>query len=186
MTDDLDGLLADAMKEAEPDKWPSGAARGVVKVRYSHAAMIDAIIANPIISQNQLAAMFDYTPGWVSQILSSDSFQAALLERTAEVVDPTLRATVQERFKALVTRSMAILMEKLDRPTSSIPDQLAIRSLELGTRALGYGARDVSPPVTPVSMHLHLENLGEGLTTLLRRKKAETYDMEKDDGKDAS
>ncbi len=172
---------------APHEKWPSGANRGIAKVGYSHAAMIDAIIANPTISQNDLAMIFGYTAGWVSQVISSDAFQAALLERAANVVDPTLRATVQERFKALVTRSMAILMEKLDRPASSIPDNLAIRSLELGSRALGYGAKEV-PQAPQVSMHVHLENLGEGLTTLLRKKKAEagtTYDqLEHDDGQD--
>jgi hypothetical protein len=146
--------------------------------------MIDAIISNPCISQNQLAAHFGYTPGWVSQIIASDAFQSRLADRTGELVDPTIRATVEDRFKALVLRSLDILREKLDRPTTSIPDNLAIRSLELGTRALGYGARDLAPAGPAVNMHVHLEALGEGLTTLLRRKKTEVFDMENRDEQD--
>lgn len=177
---DADALLGELEGKPEHDKWPSGANRGVARVSYTHDAMVDAIIANPVISQNELAAYFGYTPSWVSQIMASDSFQARLAERTADLVDPTLRASVQERFKALVTRSMAILMEKLDRPASSIPDNLAIRSLELGSRALGYGAKDIAPPPTQVNMHVHLENLAGGLTTLLRRKRTEALDGEVD------
>ena len=100
-----DSLLAELdpqLVSAEThDKWPSGANRGVARVSYTHDAMIDAIIHNPTISQNQLAAHFGYTPGWVSQIIASDAFQARLAERTGELVDPTIRASVEDRFKAL-------------------------------------------------------------------------------------
>lgn len=181
MAADADKLLDELAHET----WPAGASRGVAKVRYTHDAMIDAIISQPTISQNELAHVFGYTPGWVSQIIASDAFQSRLAERTSELVDPTIRATVEDRFKALVLRSLDILRDKLDRPSSSIPDNLAIRSLELGTRALGYGAKDLAPAVPQVSMHLHLEALGDGLTTLLRRKR-EAIDMETDDGKDES
>ena len=170
--DPLDELLI------EHPKWPSGASKGVVKVRYTHDAMIDAIIAEPTISQNQLAAIFGYSAGWVSQIISSDAFQSRLAERTSELVDPTIRVTVKERFDALVLRSLEILKEKLERPSSSIPDNQVIRSLEIGARAAGYGARDALPAGPQVNMHLHLEALGEGLTKLLQRKKGETFEQE--------
>mgnify|MGYP003429802526 CR=1 FL=1 len=155
--------------------WESGANRGITKVSYSHDAMIDFIIADPTITQNALATKFGYTAGWVSQIIASDAFQARLAERTGELVDPTIRATVEEKFRGIVIRSLEILKEKLDRPTAQIPDNLALRSIELSSRALGYGARDSQPAVPPVSMHIHLEDLGNNLTKLLQRKKAEHF-----------
>ena len=155
------------------DKWPSGAARGIAKVKYTHDAMIDLIIADPCITQNQLAAAFNYTAGWVSQIIASDAFQARLAERTGDLVDPQIRFTVEERFKGIVLRSLEILREKLDKPTHQIPDNLVLRSVELSSRALGYGAKMDPPAVSPVTMHVHLEQLGENLTSLLRRRKAE-------------
>lgn len=183
----LDGLLEEALPTPKPVAlWPSGAARGVQKVHYTHDAMVDLIIAEPTISQNSLAAHFGYTAGWVSQVIASDAFQSRLAERTSELVDPTIRATVEERFKALVLRSLDILREKLDKPSASIPDQLVVRSLELSSRAMGYGARENPPAAPAVNMHVHLESLGEGLTQLLRRKKSEVFDQENsDDAKEA-
>lgn len=173
---DLDKLLSEAIgtpPAPSGQHWPSGAARGIAKVSYTHDAMIDLIIANPAISQNQLSLHFGYSPSWVSQVMSSDVFRERLMERTKELVDPTIRATVEDRFKSLVLRSLDILREKLDKQTDQIPDQLVLRSLELSSRALGYGARVETPVKTEVSVEVHLEAMGDNLVKLLHRKKAE-------------
>lgn len=142
--------------------------------------MIDLIIANPCISQNELARHFGYTPGWVSQIISSDAFQAKMAERTKDIIDPTLKAGVEDRFRGIVFRSMEILQEKLNRPTADIPDNLALRSLELGSRALGYGGNRDTPAVS-INISAHLEELGGRLTSLLRKEKTRVIEMENAD-----
>lgn len=111
---------------------------GVQKVGYSHKAMADLIVANPAISQNDLAAYFGYTPGWVSQVLASDSFQAYIAERKEEIVDPVLRGAVEESFKGLVLRSVELLRKKLDAAPS---DELVMEVFKNASKALGYGAR---------------------------------------------
>jgi hypothetical protein len=151
---------------------------GIVKVGYTHDAMINLIIADPCVTQYELAAKFGYTASWVSQVISSDAFQSRLAERSAELVDPTIRATIEERFKALVLRSLEILRQKLDKPIEMIPDQLALRTLELSARAAGYGARIEQPPSPSGDMHVYLESMGEGLTVLLRRKRSEAIEGE--------
>lgn len=181
----LDELMNEAVANVAPptDQWPVHKNGAIAKTSYTHDAMVDIIIANPAINQNDIARHFGYTASWVSQVMASDAFQAKLLERTQDIVDPTLRATVEERIKSLVIRSIEILKEKLDRPSSAIPDNLVIRTLELSTRAMGYGARDTPPAAPAVNMHVHLETLGEGLTQLLRRKKGEVFEQENDDDK---
>ena len=176
MPDLLDQLMED-VRPPEHDKWPSGAAKGIAVVKYTHDAMIDMIIENPMISQNQLALRFGYTASWVSQIIASDAFQSRLAERRDKLVDPLIRTSVEENFKALVIRSQEILMEKLNGPSSTIPDQLALRTMELASRAAGYGARDTPASVTQVNMSVHLEQLGGNLTNLLQRKKSEVIDI---------
>jgi hypothetical protein len=115
----------------------------IKKVRYTHDAMVDQIIANPSISQNELAFVFDRTPAWISIIVNSDSFKERLAERKDEVVDPLLRTTLEERIRGVVDLSLEVLQEKL-RATKN--PNIAIRVMEHGTRALGYGARQsVSP-----------------------------------------
>lgn len=186
----LEGLLAEAKAaeaavapvaaaagEAEGSPaWPGGVggAKPVVqKLTYSHQAMIDLILANPGISQNAIAERFGYTPSWISQVMSSDAFQAAFAARRAEIVDPALALTVEQNFKALVARSLDILQQKLNRPANEIPDQLALRAFEIGARVAGYGHSDAPPVTARQEVHVHLEQLGSGLVALLQRKKTE-------------
>lgn len=177
---DLNALLTEAkanqaMPGGVPKAWPSPAPQAIQKLHYTHDAMIDLIIANPAIHQNELAARFGYTASWVSTLMATDAFQNRLAERTKELVDPAIRASVEEQFKGMVLRSLDILRQKLDKPAADIPDNLALRTLELSSRALGYGARVETPPTqVGVSVEVHLEQMGDNLVKLLQRKKAET------------
>lgn len=139
---------------------------GVAKCRYTHDAMIDLIIGNPEISQGQIAAHFGYTEGWVSQILNSDVIQARLAQRRDEVVNPALRLTVEERFRAVTQRSLDILQEKLAKPNvDHIPDNLVLKAIELGGKALGVGG-NAPPPSQPTD---HLAGVAERLLSLQGR-----------------
>lgn len=109
----------------------------VAKVSYTHDAMIDLIVANPMISQNEIAAHFGYTPGWISQILQADALRERLAERKVEVLGP-LFAGVEERFKVLAHKSMDILMEQLEMKRNA---EVALKALEITTRSMGYGAK---------------------------------------------
>jgi len=111
---------------------------GIAKVGYTHKAMADLILSNPAISQNELAFHFKVTPGWISQVIASDAFQAFIADRKDEIVDPVLRGAVEESFKGLVLQSIARLREKLEANPS---DQLVLEVFKNSSRALGYGAR---------------------------------------------
>lgn len=113
---------------------------GIATVRYSHKAMIDMMIASPSIRQNELAAYFDRSPSWISSVINSDSFQAALSERKAEIEDPVLTANVQERLRAVADASLVKILDKLSGPLPSTDDFL-VKTAKLATDALGYGAR---------------------------------------------
>lgn len=151
----------------------SAASKALKKgVNYTHEAMIDLIISCPGISQNDLAAHFNYTPSWISTMMASDAFQSQLAKRRSEIIDPRLIATVEERFRGIAARTAELIAEKLSKPANEIPDTFLLRSFELSTRAAGYGARQEPPaPPTP-EIHLHLEKLGANLDSLLTRRKA--------------
>jgi len=117
---------------------------GVVKVRYSHDAFIDVIVANPSVTQREIAATFGYTEGWVSQVMSSDAFKARLEERREEIVDPVLRASVKERIEGLAMQSLEVLKRKLEGP--NVSDKLAAEVFKTATMALGFGARSPQAP----------------------------------------
>jgi hypothetical protein len=136
--------------------------RGIQKVRYSHDAMIDLIIAKPTILQKELADIFGYTEGWVSKVYNSDMFQARLALRKEELVDPTIRLSTEERFRSVTNKSLDILQEKLSKPIDSIPDNLVLKAIELGAKALGVGG-NAPPPAVPSD---HLAGLASRLLAL--------------------
>jgi len=148
----------------------------VKKLNYSHEAMIDLIIATPGISQNEIAARFGYSASWVSQVRCSDMFQEMLAKRRNEIVDPALLASVEDNFKGLISRSMDLLKEKLDSPANDVSDILVLRTLEISSRALGYGARTDPNVKVEVNIGDHLEKLGGNLVRLLEKKKQEAIE----------
>jgi hypothetical protein len=139
---------AHAMLSELQDEAPRGV---IAKMRYSHDDMVDFIISNPGISQNAVAARYGYSVGWLSQVMSSDAWQNKMAERRAELVDPTLVATIEERFRGLTNRSLDRLMEKLDAP--QVSDQVVLRAVELGAKAMGIGG-NAQPPAPPPADHL--------------------------------
>lgn len=110
----------------------------IEKTSYSHDAMIDVIIAEPTISQRALAKRFERSEAWISRIIGSDAFQAALAKRRDDILDPAIVASVDERLNGLVIQSLEIITEKLE---SSRSVDVAFKGLEIGTKALGFGAR---------------------------------------------
>lgn len=126
------------------------AAGAIAKVRYTHTDMIDFIISNPGVSQNEVARRYGYTPAWVSQVMSSDAWQSAMAARRGELIDPTLVATIDERFRALTNVSLDRLMQKLEAP--QVSDQVVLRAVELGAKAMGVGGNAAPPP--PAQDHL--------------------------------
>lgn len=136
------------------------------KVSYTHDAMIDLIIARPMISNGELASVFGYTAAWCSMIKSSDAFKARLAARKGELVDPTLTATVEDRIKGITERALAVMAEKLEAPAAFVPDALVMRAAEFGAKALGIGAAPVAPAFDPN----HLKDLAHRLVDLQRQQ----------------
>ena len=149
--------LADQLLRELDTRPPPEPGQGRLKhVRYTHEAMIDLIIRNgdlppgQRLTQGKIAETFGYTEGWISNVLASDSFKAAMAARREEIVDPDLRATIKERFEGMLIRSLQRLNEKLNQPTPS--DRVVLEAAALGARALGYlggdGGNTPPPPRT--------------------------------------
>ncbi len=122
----------------------------VAKMRYSHQDMIDFMIANPSVSQGALAARYGYSQAWISNVMASDAWKSMVAARRAELVDPVLSMTLQEKFGALAEKSIEVLMTKLSAPVVS--DNVALKAAELGAKAVGIGGN--AAPQSPQQDHL--------------------------------
>jgi len=116
----------------------------IAKTSYTHEDIIDLILQNPAITQREIAKEYGYTEAWVSIIINSDAFQARLAERKAQLVDPIITATLEDRFKGLANLSLNILEEKLEAGRSA---ELALKALEISTKAAGFGANSAKVAV---------------------------------------
>jgi hypothetical protein len=170
----LDEMIGEKPLSPSP---PTESGTKVARLRYRHEALIDLMIAKPHLTQNEWAAEMGYTPSWISTIIASDAFQAALASRREEIVDPLLRLTLKEQFQGVLNRSLEIIRQKLDGTPENIEGQFALRTMEISSRALGYGAKAPDPPKQG-DLHIHLESLGENLVSVLRKKKVEVLEGE--------
>jgi DNA-binding MarR family transcriptional regulator len=112
--------------------------QAIEKVSYTHDAMIDLLIANPQVTQGDLAKAFGYTPGWISRIIRADSFKEALARRKAELTDPILLQSIETNFEVLIETGLKVLQQHLEAAPSF---DKALKAVELGSRAMGYGAK---------------------------------------------
>lgn len=120
----------------------------IQKVSYTHEAMADYIIANPRASQGELAKAIGYTQAWVSQILSSDSFRAFFAKRKGDLVDPIIIASVDDLMNGVQRQALDMVAQQLEADSKVAgKTALAVKMLEIGQRAAGYGARQASVQV---------------------------------------
>lgn len=120
----------------------SGKSNGIARVRYNHDALIDLMLAHPEFRQGQFAAYFGMTEGWISRVIGSDAFQLRLAQRKEELINPDIKATMEERIQGLALTSLAQIQEKIDAKV--VPFDGLVKTLELTTKALGMGARQAN------------------------------------------
>ncbi len=119
----------------------------IARVKYHHDAMIDMIVAEPSIHQNEIAARFGFSPTWVSIIINSDAFQARLRERKDALVDPLIRATVEDRLTAVANKAMEKLMDRL-ASNAAFSNRELIEAAKMATTGLGMGPASKAPSAT--------------------------------------
>jgi len=107
--------------------------RAPLRLNYSHEAMIDLILAEPSVTNKELAQIFSYSEAWISHIRNADSFQARIAERKALVVDPRIRQNLEDRLAHVAASSISKLQEKLESPDASA----ALALDALGVAVLG-------------------------------------------------
>lgn len=136
-------------------------------IPYTHEAMVKLIVENPGSSHAALASHFGKGRGWFTSLLASDGFQLALDPYRHLVTDPTITATMEERFRSLTIRSLAVLQDKMDSPECS--DLVVLKAAEIGVKALGMGQiKEQAAPAQPTGT---VDTLAERLVSALEKQR---------------
>jgi hypothetical protein len=147
------GLLFSRRGVSSPHWGLESAVPEIQKVSYTHDGIIDAIIANPAISGGELAALFGYSQCWMSIMVNSDAFKNRLAERKAEIVDPRIVASVEERLEAVAKKSLEKILDRLDAVTP-------LKTSEIVSIAkLAIGDRNTRPAGPAFSQNLYVMNI---------------------------
>lgn len=104
---------------------------------YTPDVMIQYIIDNPGRGHRDYAKHFGQTPGWFASVLAGDEFQQRMDLRRGEISDPSITATLEERFRALTLRGLDVLQVLMDNP--KVQDATVLKATEIGIKALGLG-----------------------------------------------
>lgn len=135
-------------------------------VRYPHEGIIDEIVMNPAISQGELAKRFGYTQTWMSIVVNSDAFQERLRERKAELTDPKIVASINERLDAIAGKALEKIIDRLDNPAANIShkDLVAIAKLGVGDKNTRVAAPAIQQSLYVVNIPPPAQNSAQWLS----------------------
>jgi hypothetical protein len=151
----------------------------VGRAAYTHTAMVNLMADRPDYSPAMLCAHFGRPASWLASVIASEAFQNALDARRSEIADPSLTATLHERYKALAIRTSNVLMEKMNDEKAT--DFLVLKAGEIAMKALGMGTKtEAQAPVAPAAPST--DTLAERLMAALdRRDGLRTIDADAED-----
>jgi hypothetical protein len=107
-------------------------------ISHSHEAIVDYVVGHPFDSIEDVAKAIGYSSNQVGLAFKSDSFKARVRERRAELLDLELISDIEGRLKELASVSMWVIKNDLVKNRDV---DVALKSLETSTNALGYGSR---------------------------------------------
>ncbi len=109
---------------------------GQKRLRWNHDLVIDTMLADPGLTQTDIARQFNVSNTWVSILVNSDAFKERLRERKAELMDPVLRASLEEKLNGIANTALDRLAKRLDNPGLEMKNQdlIAIAKLGIGDR----------------------------------------------------
>jgi len=142
-----------------------------------HRAMADTILARPDITMAELGEQYNLSASWTNLIVNSVAFKRYIEKRRDEIVNPIIIASTQERLEAVTNRALDVIHEKLSKNADQVSDNLALRALELSSKAMGLGQAKAATVVVETN---HLDNLAKRLVALRPRNtpQGEVYEAE--------
>ena len=154
------------------------AATGIAKVRPKHEAILHYILANPTVTQNEVAAAFDVTPAWLSQVVNSQAFKVQLAKRQDELFEGTVVLQIGEKLEAAASLALDATLEKLQGAHNASLDDISKTTDRLLSR-LGFGTKaNVVNQFNQVNNNLHVpaEVLARARQRVGRTVSAETLE----------
>jgi hypothetical protein len=150
----------------------SGGARTAVAVAVTPDVAMDELVQwlveHPWASHAQIGAAFGKNAAWFASVLVTERFLQALEPHREEVQNPHVTSSMEQRFQALLIRSMDVVQTKM-----SVGGGDALLAAKIFTKALGYGGLGYKvPPPKEEEKVVTLEDLASRLTGMVAVRNA--------------
>jgi hypothetical protein len=139
-----------------------------VPLSYTNSILIGYLTEHPDATPATVAAAFGRPKRWFLTVLASNAFQLELDPVRHLITDPTITATMEERFRALTLHSLDVLSSKLDG--KEVSDLLVLKAAEIGVKALGMG--NPVPSAAPLTAETSVDTLADRLVAALNKQRS--------------
>ena len=126
------------------------AAPGIKRVSIKHEAILNFLLAHPLVKLRDVAVHFEVSQPWLSQIIHSDAFQRQLRARQDVHFDASI-LPIMDRMQLVAEKAVDKLLESLPYETDVAKlNQVVDKTLN----RLGYGT---VVPQTQVNVQVNVE-----------------------------
>jgi hypothetical protein len=149
----------EGLRKPNADQFPSlhNAEGNVVQLQrltHRHLAIMDFMLANPVVPMSQVAVHFKVSQAWLSTVRNSDLFVARLNERR-KLMDEDQAYRIGTKMAALAEKgidAMSGIMEDVDQSATVKLDATKTALETLGF--LGKNAQPAAPQQAPVQVNI--------------------------------
>lgn len=148
------------------------------KMRWWYEQMADLMIANPKMTQADIAAHFGRGVNTICTIQNTDAFKAYMRVRRDEMARD-LDQSVKNKLLKLTDDTLDVMIDKIDKKRDTIPIETLNRTAEMALKALGYTAEKPSVVVnnqpaqqTTVIVPVSMEDLQQAQAALRASQRA--------------
>ena len=138
----MSNLPANSNNEFYDIDFPEAQRRHLQKLNHTHEQMLNWLLLNPDKSLREMADFFGYTQAWVSSIIHSDIFKAALKDRQIQVA-ALVGASIPEKLRRAADIGVEKLTAQIEK--SENPDFILDATDKLLHR-LGYAPQSARAP----------------------------------------
>jgi hypothetical protein len=123
---------------------PSGKPQHIKRGRWYYTQIIDWMMANPGGRLGDCAKYVGKTPSWLSIIVNSDMFKAALAERQRQNSE-TQDALLRQKLTEVSVAALDQLLNNIQTKKGAIPIESLTRLQDSTLSKLGYGVEKAAP-----------------------------------------
>lgn len=152
---DLDDLVKEAEEGAQR---PAAKKPEIQKVGIKHDAIMDFMLTNPTLTQQQVAAYFGVTQSWLSIIIHSDTFQAQLSDKKAEMFAATV-IPLRQKVVGVAHMGVEKLAECLENASPATDKDFIVNTTQGLLKNLDFGT-GASGKASPGNVQTTIYNVG--------------------------